>query len=515
MGGDYDSLFLKSPDRTISYIWQALGVQHALQPTPDNDYAPPSIPALTLRGFVRWQSVQILLGPEEHVPYIQHALATWNLRHPYTGSPFPVDLPATAFPAECDPEVDKWHRACALKLREAATPSEDDEKPPPRSEPEPHIHTVPNNKSPPNSGNTTPRQRPEAEYFRRRRPMSYVHVSERHPQPTSHPIIPETSRRVSSSSGSSLDDFPRGRGPSGIKTPPVIVREETRASAHLDPHRPANGRRHSHAYQSPFVASGPNSDSEPEVIRPSLRHNGSVQPPPVSIRRIPIPPPMPVSGSRFPPGPMRPEDHRKISLPAEIRQKLGSLLMSSNRHRSTSREPGPDVRSGVRYHTRPTRSLSGESYTSDGSLPEVSPRYTSRGSRERNRTREHTLERVRDRDREREREREFEREREQRSRERERDRIRELEEEIERKARKDKSYLRPSVSRRTSSHADIDRRREVLRDVRDRRRDTRDLDKEVRRNLTADELDERERRRYQSRGSSPPVTGVTGRRYPR
>ncbi|KAI1740342.1 hypothetical protein F4680DRAFT_116442 [Xylaria scruposa] len=512
VGGDYDKLF-GSPDRTLSYIWQALGVQHTLQPTPDNDFAQPSIPALTLRGFVRWESLQILLGPEEHVPYLQYAVANWNLKHPYTGEPFPVDLPAEAFPPVCDAAVDDWHRACGERLREAATPNEEDERPARRQDSDSRIPTTPNSKPNSASAGTVPRSRPESEYFRRRRPMSYVHVPEpRYPQPTSHPshpTAPEANSRLSSSSGSSLEGFTRGRRHSDLKPPPVIVREETRASSHLDPHRPPHVRRHSHSYQSPYVASVHDSESDSDTLRASSRHNGSVPQPPPGVRRMPAAPAsaMPASTSRrLRHSDIRPDDPRRISFPAEIKQKFTSFLMSSsNRQRSTSREPGPDLHSSVRYRketprTRLSRSLSGESITSDGSLPEIIPKY-SRDSRERNRARDRTIERDRERDRE---------------RERARDKAREWEEEMERKSRTEKAYLRPVVNRRTSSHADVDRRRDdILWDARDRRRESRDLEREVRRNLTSDELDRRERRRYQDRGPSPTMTGVSGRRYPR
>ncbi|KAI0907170.1 hypothetical protein F4823DRAFT_603864 [Ustulina deusta] len=515
VGGDYDSLFLKSPDRTISYIWQALGVQHTLQPIPDNDYAPPSVPALTLRGFVRWQSLQILLGPEEHVPYLQHAVANWNLKHPYTGDAFPVDLPASVFPSVCDPAVDEWHRACGEKLREAATPMEE-EKQPRRHGSDSRMPTDSCNTAHGVSAGGAPRHGPESEYFQRRRPMSYVHVPEpRYPQHTSHPshpIAPEANHRVSSSSGSSLDGLPRRpRRHSDIKPPPVIVREDTRSSTHLDPHRPPNVRRHSHTYQSPYASSVPNSDSEPDTLRPSPRHNNSApQPPPPSVRRVPGPPPIPATtSSRSRRLDTRADDSRRISLPAEIKQKFASLLSSSNRQRSTSREPGPARHSSVRYRkelprTRLSRSLSGESYTSDGSLSDITAKYSPRdGGREHDRARERMMERERERGRELERE-----------REREREKIREWE--MERKSRKEKAYLRPTISRRTSSHADVDRRRQdVFWDARDRRREGGDLEREVRRNLTSDELDRRERRRYPDRGPSPTVTGVGGRRYPR
>ncbi|KAI0434955.1 hypothetical protein F5Y09DRAFT_156643 [Xylaria sp. FL1042] len=519
VGGDYDALFLKSPDRTISYIWQALGVQHTLQPVPDNDYAPPSVPALTLRGFVRWESLQILLGPEEHVPYLQYAVANWNLKHPYTGDVFPADLPATAFPSVCDPAVDEWHRACGRRLREAATPTttpnEEDEQPPRRHASDSRIPTASSNTGHGTSTGTAPhRYRPESEYFRSRRPMSYVHVSDpRYPPHAghpSHPIVSEPNHKVGSSSGSSLDDLPRrGRRHSDIKSPPVIVREDTRTSAHLDPHRPANIRRHSHTYQSPYVASVPDSDSESDTLRASPRHNGPIpQPPPPGVRRVPVPPPIPVTASsRNRRSEIRAEDPRKLSLPAELKHKFASFLASSNRQRSTSREPVPAPHSSVRYQkpprTRLSRSLSGDSYTSDGSLPEIPSKYSPR-DREQNRVRERIIEREGERSRERERE-----------RERERDRAREWEE-IERKSRKEKAYLRPTINRRTSSHADVDRRRpDALWDARDRRRESRDLEREVRRNLTSDEMDRRERRRYQDSVPSPVMTGVSGRRYPR
>ncbi|KAI1115714.1 hypothetical protein F5Y14DRAFT_112672 [Nemania sp. NC0429] len=512
VGGDYDSLFLNAPDRTLSYIWQALGVQHTLQPTPDNDFAAPSVPALTLRGFVRWQSIQVLLGPEEHVSYLQYAVKNWNLRNPNTGDSFPADLPATAFPAVCDPAVDEWHKACGEKLREAATPLDDDDRLPRRNDTDPQIHVTSDTKAFTSSTKTPPRYRPESEYFRSRRPMSYVHVSEpRYPPHPSHPIAPEANHRVSSSSGSSLDDFPRGRRHSDVKPPPVIVREDTRSSVHLDPHRPPNVRRHSHSYQSPYAAPGPDSDSESDTVRASPpRHSGPIPQPPPVVRRIPVatavPAPAPSRNRR---SELRAEDTRRMSIPAELKHKFTSLLSSTGRHRSSSREFDPTLHPSVRYRkeiprTRPSRSLSGESYTSDGSLQDITPKYTTRDGREQNRSRDRQISR------ELEREREFERELD-------RERARELED-LQRKTRREKAYLRPATNRRTSSHADADRRRhDAVLDIRDRHRDSREVERDTRRNLTADEMDRRERRRYQDRGPSPIMVGGGGggRRYAR
>lgn len=449
----------------------------------------------------------MLLGPEEHVPFLQYAVKNWHLKHPYTGESFPTDLPATAFPAVCDPAVDEWHRACGEKLREAATPMGEDDKPSRRQDTDPHVHVASENKTFTSSTKTPPRYRPESEYFRSRRPMSYAHVSEpRYPPHPSHPVAPEANHRVSSSSGSSLEDFPRGRRHSDIKPPPVILREDTRSSAHLDPHRPPNVRRHSHSYQSPYAASGPDSDSESDTVRPSPRHSGPIPQPPPVVRRIPVATAVPASApSRNRRSELRAEDSRRMSIPAEIKKVTSFLMHPSGRHRSASREIDPNLRPSVRYRkeisrARPSRSLSGESYTSDGSLTEKAPKYTTRDGREHNRDRPigRDLERERD----------FERELD-------RERARELED-LQRKTRREKAYLRPATDRRTSSHADADRRRQdALWDMRDRHRDSRDLERDTRRNLTADEMDRRDRRRYQDRGPSPIMVGGGSRRYAR
>ncbi len=47
MAKPWTALFLNSPHESISYIWQVTGCQHSLLPA-DDDFAAPSIPALTL-----------------------------------------------------------------------------------------------------------------------------------------------------------------------------------------------------------------------------------------------------------------------------------------------------------------------------------------------------------------------------------------------------------------------------------------------------------------------------------
>ncbi|RKF55314.1 hypothetical protein GcM3_202019 [Golovinomyces cichoracearum] len=128
VGGNYDSFFLNTPLHSISWIYAALGCQHVLLPTSDY-FTPPSVPSLTKAGFVRWQCIEILLGPEEHVPFIQKALHNFKIRHPKTKERFPAHLPSEAFPLLPDPEIIKWHEECADKLRQQTITVPENEKP--------------------------------------------------------------------------------------------------------------------------------------------------------------------------------------------------------------------------------------------------------------------------------------------------------------------------------------------------------------------------------------------------
>ncbi|MCJ1362407.1 hypothetical protein MMC16_001510 [Acarospora aff. strigata] len=120
VNGNYDPLFIDTPHATLSFIYQSLGCFHTLQPTPDA-FAPPTIPALTPQGFVRWQTIQLLLDPEEHVPYLQRALKRFDP----LGEGFPKVLPREAFPASPDEDMTRWHeRVCELLKSEAETEQE-------------------------------------------------------------------------------------------------------------------------------------------------------------------------------------------------------------------------------------------------------------------------------------------------------------------------------------------------------------------------------------------------------
>lgn len=114
VGGNYDTLFLKTKAPSLSFIYQSLGCFHSLQPT-TNAFEPPSIPALLPHGFVRWLTIQILLDPDEHSQYLQNAVEIWEVVNT-DGCNFPKSIPRDAFPAEPDAEMVQWHEEVSRRL---------------------------------------------------------------------------------------------------------------------------------------------------------------------------------------------------------------------------------------------------------------------------------------------------------------------------------------------------------------------------------------------------------------
>lgn len=124
VGGDCDSFFLDNSQASLSFVYQCLGCYHTLQPQLD-PYAPPKIPALTPAGFVRWQTIQLLLDPEQHVPFLQEAVKRFDLTNPADGSSFPNLLSKESLPHQPDIDYVEWYEDIAEKLRlEAQTMNE-------------------------------------------------------------------------------------------------------------------------------------------------------------------------------------------------------------------------------------------------------------------------------------------------------------------------------------------------------------------------------------------------------
>ncbi|KAM5355249.1 hypothetical protein ACJ41O_001895 [Fusarium nematophilum] len=452
VGGDYDSLF-EMPHESISYIWQVTGCQHTLQPT-DDDFEPPSIPALTPRGFSRWESLEILLGPEEHVPFLQFAVKNWHLKHPETCQEFPPDLPKHVFPAQADVEVDRWHKSCADKLRKEANAREreaardaarDAPREPPGAGPEQgetepkfaysHVR---------GSGFSGPRQRTADPSYER--PL-YNHVPGRHAG--GRPARPSPERY-----NSRFDEHARRRSFSDYNMAPNPEPPSySHGGAYLDPNakRPVPPRRHS----QPRHYSSDSTDEEP-APPPRMKRRPDPSPPSPPSRRYSPTAGQPSPAVGNPPPSFRPhrpdgradEPTRRRPAPSpslreKLSEKVSNILpngISSDRTRNSPRANAYNTDSARARRSRdripPSRLSRSYSDLSGASSGEESSGEDFHRSR-------------RERDRERD-----------RIRERERGRQRDLEREREREDERQERYLRrPDVERRTSSHADADRRR--------------------------------------------------------
>ncbi|ETN45345.1 uncharacterized protein HMPREF1541_09176 [Cyphellophora europaea CBS 101466] len=107
VGGNYDTLFLKSGDNGLSFIYKTFGCFHSLQPT-HTPFEIPCIPCLTPHGFARWQTLQLLLSPDESVDFLQKAVQIYRIPRP-DGGTFPTPLPKSCFPSQPDPEMEDWY----------------------------------------------------------------------------------------------------------------------------------------------------------------------------------------------------------------------------------------------------------------------------------------------------------------------------------------------------------------------------------------------------------------------
>lgn len=88
---------------------------------------------------MRWQSIETLLGPDEHVPYLQFALENFEIMRTDGTTRFPPTLPAECLPNKADDQVMRWHEDCSKRLwKEYITPQAT-----PRGSPRPRSYTGP------------------------------------------------------------------------------------------------------------------------------------------------------------------------------------------------------------------------------------------------------------------------------------------------------------------------------------------------------------------------------------
>ncbi|QSZ37499.1 hypothetical protein DSL72_008597 [Monilinia vaccinii-corymbosi] len=339
VGGNYDSLFVETTHPSISWIYASIGCQHALNPTKD-DFAPPSIPCLTVRGFVRWQSIEILLGPEEHVPFLQTAVRDFEINHPDTGERFPTELPKEAFPLVPDPEIEKWHRSCAEKLRQRASPDEEEEVPVPDLPPRPqaqttYAHVRPSPRVPePTTTNAHPRssyfepstREPSTREPSSREPSSREHSSREHAtrEPTTHE---STSRRSSRSIPYTHVSATRPQRPTLNPSPTHRVRQ---FPAPEEPYSPQVPRGRHRSFPN---LSSPVSEDEP-TYHP---HSAPASDPRHSYHNVP---------ARDPPQPARPRRHshprraRRVPIVSDTSDSSTDSSLSSD----SADDPSPKTR---------------------------------------------------------------------------------------------------------------------------------------------------------------------------
>lgn len=342
------ALFVDVPHPSISYIYQSIGCQHVLHYT-GNDFEPPSIPALTPRGFVRWESIETLLGPEEHVPFLQAAVRNFGIKHPDTGEPFPVDLPKEAFPLKADPEIERWHNECAEKLRrQASPPDESDRKFVRPSIPvRPEIRSGYSHlRSPVSPGRVPREQKRSADYFSSRT-LRYQHVPSRHANGPSANRGSSYRPYLSPEDGAPQSPNLRRRSfPENYYSPDPTITPTPAAAQPVKPCEEGHSRRHSHPRHrlepsTPSSSSG--SDTEPgtsdEPTSPTTAPRSSPQTNtkrPTSTIHVSVPSTTSSVGGSYPNhNPPVPDTRQRVpsyKVPVDASAKLPPQFMQSARH---------------------------------------------------------------------------------------------------------------------------------------------------------------------------------------
>jgi hypothetical protein len=116
-----------TPHESIAFIYKSLGCLHSLQPahhTRAIAFTDPTVPALKTEGWIMWQTIQLLLGPEEHAGFIREAVQQWDIRDPDTGDLYPKILPRRCFPEAPDKHMVAWYEGVSERLRREADEEE-------------------------------------------------------------------------------------------------------------------------------------------------------------------------------------------------------------------------------------------------------------------------------------------------------------------------------------------------------------------------------------------------------
>jgi hypothetical protein len=114
--GGNDFVFRELGHLGLSFMYKTLGCFHSIQPT-ESPFVPPSVPCLLPAGFVRWQTLQLLLHPDEHAQCMQKAVELYDVPKP-GGGIFPKTIPRESFPMKPSEKMEKWHNNILERLKE-------------------------------------------------------------------------------------------------------------------------------------------------------------------------------------------------------------------------------------------------------------------------------------------------------------------------------------------------------------------------------------------------------------
>ncbi|KAF2124599.1 hypothetical protein P153DRAFT_350807 [Dothidotthia symphoricarpi CBS 119687] len=491
VGGNYDVLFMEAPPSQIAFIYRALGAFHSLQPAPNDDgYSTPATPALKKQGFVTWQTIQLLLGPEEHVPFLQKSIEQFDVVDPATGNAFPKLLPKECFPDRPDDAMEAWYEGVAARLKkeaEAEAAAAHVDEPGPRT-------------STDGDGSSADEKRGAFQYFEdpmyrkaRPRPTYVRHFSKQTPYPAEDQGRVVTSRvRHMPNPFQSRSNLPPGRYEDSFSDEDATpIATNPFAPRYAAQKRPQPPRR-----ESTLSTTDSDSDPAPPSRRrsPDLRHRKSQE------------------------APAEPREY----FPAHYEERPYSHQLAPNARTSPLHTVfGPtksplfatqvaQLQARNYYETRPTAPQRTTGSYRSVPAPQ-SARYSSSGGREEDIPYARDRERERERERDREydaRDRERARDRDSRNRAYSRDRERERERE-----RGDPSRTR-SHNGRSDDWEDTERSRDRSRD----RSRTRSHDRDRKVNWGDDRSREGSRERDRDRRTHRYVSGVQdgvgGRRYP-